>query len=151
MADISIEIAQAGDAERLSTLIQRVIRVSNAKDYGTKSAEITALNFSTERMVVRLQGQHILMCVYEGKLVGTASIREDYVKSLFVDPDWQHNGIGALLLEAIEAYALDCGLKDLFVHSSITAREFYLAKGYQEISFIEHPVASVYDMSKRLG
>lgn len=147
----SIEVARSDDAARLSVLIQRVIRVSNSVDYGVEAAETTALNFSSERMVARLEKQHILMCLADGVLVGTASFREGYIKSLFVEPDWQGKGVGGLLLAAIEAYVLESGLAELFVHSSITAHDFYLAKGYQDISFIEHAVASVYDMSKRLG
>lgn len=146
-----VQAAEVEDAARLSTLIQRVIRVSNAVDYGAESAEITALNFSEERMVARLKKQHVLMYAADGMLVGTASFREGYIKSLFVEPDWQGKGVGGVLLAAIEAYVLERGLAELFVHSSITAHEFYLRKGYQDISFIEHPVASVYDMSKRLG
>jgi len=52
------------------------------------------------------------------------------IRAFFVHPEWARRGIGALLLEACEAAAIDAGFRRLEMGATLTGVPFYRAKGY---------------------
>lgn len=150
MAQYRIEFAKVEDAARLSALTQRVIRISNSVDYGAEAAEAVAQNFSPESMATKIVERHTLMCFSGEQLVGTGAVADGYVKTLFVDPSLQGNGIGALLMVALEDFARRQGVEHLHVESSLTAEKFYLRIGYRIVKFQPDPSSATFLMVKDL-
>lgn len=61
----------------------------------------------------------------EGQMLGFTAIRGDgYLHSMFVHKDYQRQGIATALLQKIEAYASEHGIKEMTSEVSITARPF---------------------------
>ena len=93
-------------------------------------AEI-ALNNSLFHVVAR----------YENNLVGMARIVGDgamffYIQDLIVDPDYQNNGIGNLLMQNLESYLSKVALKGSTIGllSASGKESFYSRYGYLERS-----------------
>lgn len=60
------------------------------------------------------------------------------IRSLAVDPDYQRHGIGARLMEALEAEARDFGLDALFAFTYVPG--FFRKMGYREVERGELPL-----------
>ena len=70
----------------------------------------------------------------EGRIVGFTSIRNDgYLHSMFIHKDHQGEGIATALLQRIEAYVTEHGIREITSEVSITARPFFERKGYKVI------------------
>jgi GNAT superfamily N-acetyltransferase len=73
-----------------------------------------------------------------------------------VDPSVQGRGIGALLMEAVEKRALDCGALELACDTAIQAKsliEMYVRWGFRRVDMISWPNTGYYSvvLSKPLG
>ena len=71
----------------------------------------------------------------EGAVVGYVAFRDDWIDHLYIHPDRQRQGIGALLL----AKALEDGrAKQLWAFQQNTrARRFYEARGFRAVEFTD--------------
>lgn len=76
---------------------------------------------------------------FENKLIGMARIVGDgamffYIQDLIVDPDYQNNGIGHLLMQNLESYLSKVALKSSTIGllSASGKEAFYSRYGYQE-------------------
>ena len=74
----------------------------------------------------------------EGEVVGTVSLTTEpeglYVRSMAVSPKAQGNGIGHLLLEAVDEYAASTEFERIFLYTTYFvpgAKEMYAKHGYE--------------------
>ena len=105
MKTLKFRKATVADVVPLSGLIQRTIRVSNAKDYDQKSIDMLCAIFEPEPLTKRIENEAILLCFAGANLVGTVGLKGDYLRSLFVDPAFQGQGLGKVLTARIEEEA----------------------------------------------
>jgi len=89
--------------------------------------------------------QEFLVAEVDGKVVGCGALHvmwEDLgeIRTLAVDPDWQHRGVGGRILDALVDRAYALGLARLFCLTFEV--EFFAAHGFREIdgSPVEHAV-----------
>ena len=143
--------ATVADVVPLSGLIQRTIRVSNARDYGQKSIDMLCAIFEPEPLVERLENEAILLCFSGDSLVGTVGLKGSYLRSLFVDPSFQGQGLGKVLVARIEEEARQREIPEMMLHSSLTAREFYAALGYEFVELQSYPEGPFVLMRKPLN
>jgi GNAT superfamily N-acetyltransferase len=100
-------------------------------------------------------GETVLVAEADGQRVGFAGLLENdnFLHSLYVDPDWQGRGVGSALLKAAEARFTSTGaLKCL--QKNKAAQAFYLKHGWKMISqgegehggyvLMHYPLASQY-------
>ncbi|WP_312055458.1 GNAT family N-acetyltransferase [Pantoea brenneri] len=100
-------------------------------------------------------GETVLVAECDGQRVGFAGLLENdnFLHSLYVDPDWQGRGAGSALLEAIQARFTSTGaLKCLTMNKA--AQAFYLKHGWKMIAqgegeqggyvLMHYPLASEY-------
>ena len=89
--------------------------------------------------------QEFLVAEVDGKVVGCGALHvmwEDLgeIRTLAVDPDWQHRGVGGRILDALVDRAYALGLARLFCLTFEV--DFFAAHGFREIdgSPVEHTV-----------
>ena len=147
-----IEIRKATDADvvPLSGLIRHTIRVSNSKDYDQQSIDMLCSIFEPEQVAKRIENEHILLCFSGVNLIGTAGLRRDYLRSLFIEPTYQRQGLGKVLVANIEEIARQNAVPEILVESSVTARQFYETLGYEFVEFQPYPEGSFILMRKAL-
>ena len=80
--------------------------------------------------------QEFLVAEIDGNVVGCGALHvlwEDLaeIRTLAVDPDYQHRGVGGRILDALIARAYDLGLARLFCLTFEV--EFFAAHGFHEI------------------
>lgn len=150
MTQIEIRKATDADVVALSGLIRRTIRVSNSKDYDQQSIDLLCSNFEPEQVAKRIVNEHILLCFVGVDLIGTAGLRRDYLRSMFIEPTYQRQGLGKALVANIEEIARQNVISEIMVHSSVTARKFYETLGYEFVEFQSYPEGSFVLMRKAL-
>lgn len=147
---VRVRPAQDADAEPISKLVQKTVRISNAQDYSASVIERVAENFSAETVRGFLLSRVVLVACRGATILGTASLDRDVVRTVFVSPEAQGQGIGQQLMEAVEAIAVRGGVAALQVPATLTAKLFYARLGYREVREVSHGEERTVVMAKIL-
>jgi GNAT superfamily N-acetyltransferase len=95
--------------------------------------------FSKENISQTFKNREKVFVALKGnRIVGTAGLEaawsknpgEYWVLTVFIEPEYQGQGIGRKLIEKVEEYAKSIEAKKLVVPASITGNEFYYKLGY---------------------
>lgn len=129
---IEVKTASEQHAEGIGHVIRDAIRRVNAKDYPPQEISRLLNNFSTAHILDFLKQRQILVAMSDQVVVGTGALQGAEIKSVFVSPDVQRKGVGTALVTELERKAVECGLQELVVSSSLSATKFYSALGYIE-------------------
>ena len=145
-----------GDEAALWLAYYEATRQCNARDYHPELIERWApRNNDMEEWSTRLIEKRPFVAVVGTTPVGFAELEENgHIDYFYCHPDWQRRGIGSQLLPRVEAEANAMGLNILFAEVSITAKNFFLAKGFRIVksrkNVIAGHVAPNFEMEKRL-
>ena len=134
----AVRLAEAADAEAISQLILAALHSSNARDYPADVIARVASNFTPDAVLALLQRRVVLVAVQDKVVVATAALDANVVRSVFVNPALQGQGIGRLLMIEIELRAREAGVTVLSVPSSLTAEPFYTKLGFQTVRDVYH-------------
>ena len=131
--DCQIRSATLDDSAAISRVVIAALRGTNSQDYSPEIIAQVERSFVPEAVSALLDKRKVLVALLGETITGTASLDGNVVRSVFVDPAHQGNGIGRSLMDVIHATAVSAGVGALRVPSSISAQSFYAALGYQTI------------------
>lgn len=146
-----IRLAQALDAEGISQVILAALHGTNAQDYPADVIARVASNFSAEGVLELLKRRIVLVATQGAQIVATAALDGNVVRSLFVNPALQGQGIGRLLLVELERRAREAAVTVLSVPSSLTAEPFYSKLGFHTVRDVYHGNERTLVMEKSLS
>lgn len=125
------------DAEAVSALIIRTIRISNVKDYPTELMEEVVKSQQPVNVLERAGWTHFYVVEDEGSIIGCGAIGpywgktdESSLFTIFVLPEYQGRGVGRSIIETHEQDEFFLRAKRIEIPSSITAVNFYRRMGY---------------------
>ncbi len=127
---IDIKPAHDDQAEAIGQLVRNAIRDINAQDYPAQEIERLVGNFTTSDILRFLKDRFTVVATQNGTVVGTGALQGDQIRTVFVSPDHQRQGIGRAVMRALEGMAAQGGVAELVVSSSLSAVRFYTALGY---------------------
>lgn len=130
---IEVRSARSGDADAISAVILAALRETNARDYSPDIIERVEKSFSPAAVSELMARRTMFVAMAAEQLVGTASLDGRVVRSVFVRPDVQGQGVGKRLIEEIERTARYRGVAVLAVPSSVTAEPFYARLGFTAV------------------
>ena len=133
-----IRPAQAGDAADISRVIIRALRETNAKDYTPDIIARVELSFSSAAVERLIDQRDVFVAEMDNRVVGTASLDGQTLRTMFVLPDVQGRGIGRLLVQRIERVARERQLGILTVPATVTAEAFYARLGFTAVREAYH-------------
>lgn len=131
--ECTIRPALEVDAGDISAVIMRALRETNAKDYTAEIIARVERSFSPDAILQLLGKRTVLVAAVGNRIVGTASLDGSLVRTVFVAPDVQAQGIGTLLMAEIERIARERNVALLTVPSSVTAESFYARLGFRAV------------------
>ena len=126
------------DAQEVSRLIIKTLRISNTKDYPAEMMEELALRMRPDNILDRASRTHFYVVEDDDAIVGCGAIGpywdkedESTLFNIFVLPECQGRGIGKKIVETLEQDSYALRAKRIEVPASITGLPFYLRIGYQ--------------------
>lgn len=146
-----IRLATAEDSAAISQVIIQSLRQSNAQDYAPEVIAQVEQSFSPEAVGALLSRRQVFVATLDHRVVATASLDGDVVRSVFVDPSHQGAGLGRQLMAMIETLAIEAKINVLRVPSSITAEGFYIKLGFRKVRDEFHGVERTIVMERHLG
>ena len=125
------------DAEAVSALVIKTVRISNVKDYTPELMEEVVKNMQPANILERAGWTHFYVVEDEGGIIGCGAIGpywgktdESSLFTIFVLPEYQSRGVGRLIIETLEQDEFFLRAKRIEIPSSITAVNFYRRFGY---------------------
>jgi GNAT superfamily N-acetyltransferase len=131
--ECKIRPALDDDAAAISAVILRALRETNAKDYTDEIIARVERSFSPGAVRKLIGKRTVFVAIIGSRLVGTASLDGSVVRTVFVAPDVQAQGVGKLLMAQIERTARERNIPALTVPSSVTAETFYARLGFNAV------------------
>ena len=129
----SIRRATLNDVDSIREMYRDTIFSINCKDYSVDQLTIWA-SFSENKdaWMKRVIEQYFLVAEIDTKLVGFCSISDDgYIDFMFTHKDQQGKGIASEMLKQLELIVSEKKLKKVWAVVSITARPFFLNRGFK--------------------
>ncbi len=128
-------IATKNDLKEITNLFRQTIQNVANKDYSPQ--EIASWSDgakNTDNWIKRIDTHYYLLVKIENTLVGMASLdRSGYLDVIYVHHEYQGLGIASELLSKMENKAKEDGHRIITSDVSITAKPFFLYKGYQVV------------------
>ena len=131
MAAVLHRPATLDDAIRLFELRRRSILELAPSGMLLAAAEAWAVKLTLERMERKLREFEIWIAERDGAIAGWGAIRGDVLEGLYTAPDHAGQGVGAALLDRLEALMRGRGIDAIRAEASSNARGFYLRRGYR--------------------
>lgn len=105
---------------------------SNARDYHPDLLNRWAPpDQDMNQWAERLAQKNPFVAIVGDQIVGMAELEGDgFIDYFYVHPESQNQGIGTALLRAVESEASRLGVSVLFADVSVTAKDFFLAQGF---------------------
>lgn len=133
--NIDIRPATVVDALAIANIFTTSITTLGSADYTEEQIAAIVKIHNAESYLEEIEDNSVIILVAEAgtEVVGFGSVEKNgrTIGDLFVLPDHTRQGIGTLLLNALEAIALKKRVSKLRVMASLTARPFYLSRGFQ--------------------
>lgn len=151
MHKLSVKIRKfkIADANSLSALIRKTIKVSNGPHYAKKYINILVKWNSPENLIEKSKRRKIFVAVKNNILVGTVGLDKDRITSVFVSPLHQFKGIGKMLLRRAERAAKKAKIKKIWTRASVNAVGFYQKQGYQKVRKMHNKFAGPVILMKK--
>jgi GNAT superfamily N-acetyltransferase len=148
---IKIRAAQPSDRDAISAVIADAVHDANAARFPLEViVAFIARTYSSEHVATKLREREVFVAVLDGRMIATAGLKEDAIRSVFVAPEYQGRGIGRALMHHIEALARERHLSRLTIPASAAGRPFYSLLGYRELSSEKAGIEAVTIMEKLL-
>ena len=145
-----IRRALAHDAQAISKVVIAALRESNARYYSPEVIAQVEQHFCPAAILTLMKQRQMYVAVVEQHVVGTASLDQAVVRSVFVSPRHQGRGIGQRLMARIKEVATAAQVEELRVPSSLTAESFYAQLGFQKVRDEFHGAERTVIMALRL-
>ena len=148
--------ANRDDVLSITRIFYNTIVEVNSKDYPPDQVEDWASwHTDTDAWKKKLEEQHFIIASIDAVDVGFASIAPDgYLDFLFVHYRFQRMGIANVLINKIEKLARLQGNSTIYSDVSITAKDFFLKKGFyvekQQLKRSKEKELVNFRMSKKL-
>lgn len=134
---MNIRRFEAADAEAVSAVVIKTIRISNIKDYPADLMEEVVKSQQPQNILERAGWTHFYVVEDGGNMIGCGAIGpywgkedESSLFTIFVLPEYQGKGVGRLIIETLEKDEYFLRAKRIEIPSSITACQFYRKFGY---------------------
>lgn len=133
---IIIRAYQEKDAPYLAEIYFNTIHHINSRDYSPEAIDAwaPASALETAGWIKKWHALPPFVAITDDQIVGFAEFEKNgHIDCFYCHHDYQGCGVGSSLMKAIEDKANQLGIKRLFAEVSITAKPFFIAKGFNTV------------------
>ncbi|MBN8740967.1 MAG: hypothetical protein BGP24_20600 [Lysobacterales bacterium 69-70] len=140
---ITIRPAKPDEISALHSLRNRSAAVGCAACYSAADLDAWLSGPLPAGFARLIEAGTVFVAEADGRLLGYGALDlpARLVEAIFVDPAAFGRGAGRALLQAVETRAVEEGLDELSVSSSLNAEAFYAAAGYVALEREQHPLS----------
>ena len=123
---------RSADCEEMAKLFYDTVHEVNIRDYTAEQVSAWADgNIGLAAWEKSFSEHYTVVAEENGIIVGFGDIAKDgYLDRLYVHKDYQCQGIATAICDRLESYP---DTDELTVHASITAKPFFISRGYSVI------------------
>ena len=123
------------DTEAIVHLFTETVRKINSRDYSKAQIEAWApQNPDLHKWRNRLVKTITFVAEENGRVIGFAQLESNgHIDCFYIAHDFINKGVGSKLLLEIEERAKSLDITKLFTEASITAKPFFLSKGFKVV------------------
>lgn len=120
------------DLEEVVQLFYETIRNVNRKDYSKEQVEVWSNRCDHLKENGAFFKRLYTIVATEGKqIIGYGNIdKTGYLDHLYVHKDFQSQGVATAICDELERYAKEMQAAKICVHASVTAKPFFVKRGY---------------------
>lgn len=130
---ITIRKFRPQDGEAVSNIIRDNLIKINSKDYSQSVIDYMCELYTPTYLRQISNKRKIYVAINNEVVVGTASIDNDTIYTVFVDTQYHRKGIAKKLINLFEEIVDNNGIRLLKVQASITSQKFYEKLGYSKV------------------
>lgn len=129
---IEIRLYKSNDIDEAIQMFKDSISSACKNDYSTQEIEAWINSLDRNKLQDRFLNSYSIVAVMDGIIVGFGNIdiEKRYLDCLYVKPKFYRSGIATKICEELENKVLGT----ISVHSSKTAKAFFLNRGYKLIA-----------------
>lgn len=135
MLTFNLRNYQKSDLKDIVALFNATVQAVNKKDYSDQQIKQwiqPAPDYEQWNKV--LSSTHAVVAHDRNKILGFGSVSATgEIDYLYVDKEWIGYGIGKAIAADLIDYAITTGVKNVTVHSSITAKPFFESLGFEVV------------------
>lgn len=129
---------QESDINKVIDLFYDTVHTINRVDYTSEQLAAWANPLERDKKVSdwlhTLSSNHTYVAEQDNTIIGFVDLTNDgLLDRLYVHKDFQRQGIASALFNVIVQVAKDLQLNEMNVEASITAKPFFLSKGFKEV------------------
>ena len=134
--NIIIAEFESRDLEEILDLFYNTIHSVNARDYSKNQLDAWGIaNPDRDRWLLRLSRNKTYVAKLNNIIVGFGDLNSQYyIDRLYTHKNYQNIGIGTSILKMLEEDAMKLGYRTVYTEASITAKSFFLSKGYTVVT-----------------
>jgi len=152
---LKIREFELSDLEYVKDLIKRTIDICYRDVYCKEIMDFFDMFHWGGNILKTAQDGYIVVAEVQGEIVGTGSLIGGAILRVFVDPAYQKQGIGKMIMNELEMRATMNGVETVQLRALANAKKFYESLGYLTVanSLVEVDNGrnfEYYQMEKRL-
>ncbi|CAF2727523.1 unnamed protein product [Rotaria sp. Silwood2] len=97
------------------------------------------------RSIIECKKELVFVAESDNKIIigfGAIIASQHELRALYVDPMYEHQGVGSNILKHLEELVLEQGADMLKLEATLSAETFYIRHGYSIIEYSFHPLRS---------
>ncbi len=154
--NISVRRFKPSDLDIVKSLIQRTIDACYSDVYCKEAVQFFKDWHCDDRILNEAKKWYTVVLEKNGQIIATGTIVGDEIRRVFVEPAFQRQGFGKVIMHKLQAKALALRIHLVRLDASIPSKRFYDSLGYVtlEETFLEvenHKRLDFYKMQKTLG
>jgi len=121
------------DLQQVLDLFYNTIHTINSKDYSMDQLNAWGLiNPDKKVWLNSLEANIVYVAELDEKIIGFGDLNgKRYIDRLYTHKDYQGIGVASRILSTLEKCAKQLGYSEVYTEASITAKLFFLHKGYE--------------------
>lgn len=133
---MQIRLFEERDAKQVAKLFHDTVRSINLRDYSPQQVEAWAPNDLDFRDWATICSQRITYVADDqGTIAGFSELEANgHIGCFYCHKDYQRQGVGKQLYQAIEMKAIELQLDQLVTEASITAKPFFQRMGFSVVT-----------------
>ena len=121
------------DLVSVKILIHSTIDACYTNVYPKRAVQYFKEFHSDEQILKDASDGYTIILVQEAHIIGTGTIVRNHIYRVFIDPRFQRQGFGRVVMKHLEEKAKSSGLSEVVLDISLPSRQFYNRLGYEII------------------